>query len=67
MSVSRINKVLIHAFVRSHLDYCNSLLHMLLQYQYDCFQKVPNAVIQVTCLIPKFAHITSVLMELDKG
>ena len=50
-----------------HLDYCNSLLHTILQYQYDRLQKVLNAVTQVTCLIPKFAQrcITSVLWELD--
>ena len=34
-------------------------------YQYDRLQKVLNAVTQVTCLIPKFAHITWVLRELD--
>ena len=28
------------------------------QYQYDRLQKVLNAVARVTCLIPKFAHIT---------
>ena len=39
-----------------HLDYCNSLLHTILQYQYDRLQKVLNAVTQVTCLIPKFAQ-----------
>ena len=34
------------------------------QYQYDRLQKVLNAVAPVTCLIPKFAHITPVLREL---
>ena len=28
-------KCLTHAFVTSHLDYCNALLYKLLQYQYD--------------------------------
>ena len=53
-----------HAFVTSRLDYCNVLLCKLPQYQYDRLQKVLNAVARVTCLIPKFAHITSVLREL---
>ena len=57
-------KCLIHAFVTSHLDYCNALLYKLPQYQYDRLQKVLNAAARVTCLIPKFAHITPVLREL---
>ena len=43
-------KCLIHAFVKSHLDYCNSLLYKLPQYQYDQLQKVLSAAAQVTCL-----------------
>ena len=57
-------KCLIHVFVTSHLDYCNALLYKLPQYQYDRLQKVLNAAARVTCLIPKFAHITPVLREL---
>ena len=57
-------KCLIHAFVTSHLDYCNALLYKPLQYQYDQLQKVLNAAARVTCLIPKFAHITPVLSKL---
>ena len=55
---------LIHTFVTSHLDYCNSLLYKLSQYQYDRLQKVLNAAARVTCLIPKFAHITPEHREL---
>ena len=40
-------KCLIHAFVTSHLDYCNTLLYKLLQYQYDRLQKVLNAAARV--------------------
>ena len=54
-------KCLIHAFVTSHLDYCNALLYKLPQYQYERLKKVLNATARVTCLIPKFAHITPVL------
>ena len=56
-------KCLSHAFVTSHLDYCNALLYKLPQYQYDRLQKVLNAAARVTCLIAKFAHITPVLRE----
>ena len=57
-------KCLIHAFLTSHLHCGNALLYRLAQYQYDLLQKVLNAAAQVTCLIPKFAHITPVLGEL---
>ena len=67
-----INKILIlvngqqqwHAFVTSNSDYCNTLLYKLPQYQYDRLLKVLNAAARVTCLIPKFSHITPVLREL---
>ena len=39
---------LIHAFVYSHLDYCNTLLFGFPKYQLDCFylQKVQNSVLR---------------------
>ena len=57
-------KILVHAFVTSHLDYCNSLFYGLPQYQYDRLQRVLNAAARVVCLIPKFDHITPVLIGL---
>ena len=45
--------------------YCRqAFLYELPQYQYDRLQKVLNAAARVTCLIPKFPHITPVLREL---
>ena len=46
-------KILGHAFVTSHLDYCNSLLFGLPAYQQERFQKVLNAAARVICFIPK--------------
>ncbi|KAL9959480.1 hypothetical protein ACROYT_G032807 [Oculina patagonica] len=57
-------KILVHAFVTSHLDYCNSLLSGLPQYQYDRLQRVLNAAARVVCLLPKFDHITPILSRL---
>ena len=50
-------KILVHAFVTSHLDYCNSLFYGLPQSQYDRLARV-------VWLIPKFDHITPVLIGL---
>ena len=41
-------KTLIHAFVSSHLDYCNALLFGVPKYQLDRLQKVQNAAAKVT-------------------
>ena len=47
----------IHAFVTSHLDYCNSLLYGIPQYQIDRLARI-------TCYVPRYAHITPTLMHL---
>ena len=57
-------KILVHSFVASHIDYCNSLLYGLPQYQYDRLQRVLNAAARVVCLVPKFDHITPVIRRL---
>lgn len=57
-------QVLVHAFVTCHLDYCNSLLYGLPQYQHDRLQRVLNAAARVVCLVPKFDHITPHLQAL---
>ena len=57
-------KTLIHAFVTSHLDYCNSLLYGISQYQIDRLQRVLNAAARITCYVPRYAHITPTLMHL---
>ena len=52
-------KTLVHVFVTSHLDYCNSLLFGIPKYQTDCLQKVVNDSAQLINRIPKFDHISS--------
>ncbi|XP_068735345.1 uncharacterized protein [Montipora capricornis] len=50
-------KTFVHAFVTSHLDYCNSLLFDVPKYQIDRLQKVLNAAARLIFNIPKFDHI----------
>lgn len=57
-------KILVHGFVTSHVDYCNSLLYGLPKYQYERLQRVLNAAARIVCLVPKFDHITPVLRRL---
>ena len=51
-------KILIHAFMTSHLDYCNSLLNGLPRYQLEWLQKILSAAARVICLVPKFDRIS---------
>ena len=57
-------KTLVHAFVTSHLDYCNSLLFEIPQYQIKRLQRVLDAAARITCFTPRCSHITPVLMHL---
>ena len=55
---------LIHAFVTSHLDYCNSLLYGVPKCQIDRLQKVLNAAARVTQQVPRYSHVTPALKSL---
>ena len=57
-------KTLVHAFVSSHLDYCNAPLFGLPKYQLARLQKVQNAAGRVTFQIAKFDQITPALIDL---
>jgi len=57
-------KILVHAFVTSHLDYCKSLLSGVPQYQLNHLQKILNAAARLVCLVPKLDHLTPYLIDL---
>ena len=55
---------LIHAFVTSRIDYCNSLLVNLPNSQYAKLQKVQNVAARILTLSGKYEHISPVLIKL---
>jgi hypothetical protein len=57
-------EILIHAFVTTSLDYCNSLLNGLPQYQIKKLQYVENAAARLPSCTGKHEHITPILKEL---
>ena len=54
---------LVHAFVTSRLDYCNSLLYGVSEYQIRKLQRVMNVSVRLLYCVPisKYCHITPVL------
>ena len=57
-------ETLIHAFITSRLDYCNSLLYGLPKYQLSKLQRVMNASARLVYCAPKSCRITPLLREL---
>ena len=55
-------EVLVHAFINSTLDFCNSLLHVLPKYEIN---KMQNAAARVIACLRKFDHISDTLKELN--
>ena len=61
-------KLLVHAFVTSHINYCNSLLYGVSPYQHNLLQHVLNAAralnVRITSHISRYSHIIPVLFQL---
>ena len=57
-------KMLVHAFITSRVDYCNSLSYGLPKYQLNKLQRVLNASARLICNAPRFCHISLLLRGL---
>ena len=63
LSIESAHK-LVHAFITSRLDYCNSLLYGLPYCALSKLQRVQNAAARVLYLAPRHCHITPILYKL---
>ena len=62
---SKTAEILVHTFVCSKLDFCNSLLYYLPKYVLKKLQSAKNAAARLTACSRKYDHITSVLSDLQ--
>ena len=58
-------RTIVHVFITSPLDYCNSLMYGLPNVQSSKLQRVQNAAARLIMDIPKYSHITPVLYDLN--
>ena len=59
----KTTEILVHAFVSSKLDYCNSLLYGLPKHMISSLQSVQNTASRIVTLTKKLDRITPVLIQ----
>ena len=59
-----ITETMIHAFVSSRIDYCNSLLYGVPYCHLHKLQRVQNAAVRLICEKSKYCHVTPLLKSL---
>ena len=64
LSGTKTIETLVHAFVTSKLDHCNSLLYAVPKYVIEKLQSVQIAAARLIASSRKFDHITPILFEL---
>ena len=64
LSTQTTTEILVHAFVTSKLDHCNSLLHNVPKNVIKKLQSVQNAAARLITRFRKWDHITPVLFDL---
>ena len=57
-------KTIVHVFVTSKVDYCNSLLYGLPRFLLQKLQQLLNCAARLVCHSRKFDHITPIMIEL---
>ena len=57
-------ETLIHAFIFTHIDYCNGLVNGVPKYQIYKLQRIQNMAARLVDKLPKFSHVTPLLMDL---
>ena len=55
---------LIHAFIFSHIDYCNGLLNGVSKHLINKLQRVQNMAARLVYKPPKYSHVTPLLINL---
>ena len=64
VSLKSTTEALVHAFVTSRVDYCNSLLYGLPASNLNKVQRVLNAAGRLVCRAPRYCRITPLMYEL---
>jgi len=54
----------VHAFVTSRIDYCNSLLYGIFNYNINRLQRIQNSAARIVNNTRKYDHITPILQKL---